>query len=147
MVLSALQPLHVHGPSRSRPRTGAPFRRSPLSHELRQPDSSPHTRRRRTEAVATASRGRLRRLAASRVPTRILRAGTSQVGVREKESTVPQVRARVGWCGADTPVRRFCFGLCVVFGFVTPRPASRGPLPPPRSIEIIDLQEFLQIYE
>src|SRR6202166_3463769 len=137
MVLSALQPLHVHGPSRSRPRTGAPFRRSPLSHELRQPDSSPHTRRRRTEAVATDSRGRLRRLAASRVPTRILRAGTSQVGVREKESTVPQVRARVGLCRADAPVRCFCFVLCVVFVFVTPRPASRGPLPPSLPLDLL----------
>ena len=80
----AIQPLHVHGTARSRPRAGAPVRRRALSDELRQPGSSPYTRRRRTSALATASRGWLRCIAAGRCPTGILRAAICQVGLETK---------------------------------------------------------------
>src|SRR5579863_6430604 len=81
MVLSGLQPLHVHGTARPRPGTGAPLRRRALSHELRQPGSSPDTRSRGTEALAASSRRWLRRIAGGRGATGILRAAIGQVGV------------------------------------------------------------------
>src|SRR6266436_259795 len=44
--LAALQPLHVHGSARSRPVIGAAVRRSPVRHELRQPEPPCRARRR-----------------------------------------------------------------------------------------------------
>src|SRR5579863_10072064 len=94
MVLSGLQPLHVHGTARSRPRARAPFRRRTLGHELRQPGSSPDTRGRRTEALATASTRWLCRVAGGRCPTGVLR-GSRQVGVESlgmtNISTIPSI--------------------------------------------------------
>jgi len=68
------------GTARSRPR--ASLRRRTLSHELRQPGSSPDPRGRRTEALAHASRGWLRCFAAGCGEAGILRAAICQVGLR-----------------------------------------------------------------
>ena len=81
MVLAGLQPLHVHGTARSRPRAGAAVCRRARSHELRQPGASPDPRRRRTSALAAASRGWLRCIAGGRGPAGILRAGVGEISV------------------------------------------------------------------
>src|SRR6516162_348080 len=97
MVLAYIQSLHVHGTARSRPRARAALRRRALSDELRQPGSSLYTRRRRTSALAAASRRWLRCLAAGRGPTGILQAGVCQIGLELKSGlNQPAFRWRPG---------------------------------------------------